>query len=383
MPKFKSLLLGGFLAFSCVLTAQASQVIVFEHANLIDGVSPEPVRDATVVVRDGKIESISPSQKNPAPSAQRFDLKGKWMLPGLIDAHVHPVSLKSAQNMLITGVTTGRSMFAIHYIDVGLRELHRRGDTDIPEIHAAGYPILPIPTQFQPDITGMFFDMPELDDLRKDSDIGVEGVRRLVRANLDHHVNVIKVFATDRAGVPTSDPRKRMLSDAELAAAVDEAHKVDVPVASHAHGDEGAAAAARAGVNTIEHGTYLGDETLKLMHDKGVCFTPTLAALAMRSNPASDSPEDVAMAIRKRSMIPRGREAAGRAHQMGVRVIAGSDSGYTPGDPHRISDEMSELVGIGMSPMEAIQAATSTSADCLVSPIGRGRFVLVSKPTWS
>jgi len=168
------------------------------------------------------------------------------MLPGLIDAHVHPVSLKSAQNMLIAGVTTGRSMFAIHCIDVGLRELHRRGDTDVPEILAAGYPILPTSTQFQPDITGMFFDMPELDDLRKDSDIGVEGVRRLVRANLDHHVNVIKVFATDRAGVPTSDPRKRMLSDAELAAAVEEAHKVDVPVASHAHGDEGAAAAARA-----------------------------------------------------------------------------------------------------------------------------------------
>jgi len=365
MPKFMSLLLGGFLAWSRVLVAQTSPVIVFEHANVIDGVSAEPIRDATVVVSDGKIESISPTQKNPAPSAKSFDLKGRWMLPGLIDAHVHPSSLKDAQNMLKAGVTTGRSMFTTYYIDVGLRELHRRGDTDIPEILAAGYPIVPIPTQFQPDITGMFFDMPELDDLRKDSDIGVEGVRRLVRANLAHHVNVIKALATDRAGVPTSDPRKRLLSDAELAAAVDEAHKAGVPVASHAHGDEGAAAAVRAGVNTIEHGTYLSDETLKLMHDRGVCFTPTLSALAMRLNPSSDSPEDAAMAIRKRAMLPRGRETARHAHQMGVRVIAGSDSGYTPGDPHRIGDEMSELVGIGMSPMEAIQAATSTSADCL------------------
>ncbi len=353
------------IVFQCNLFAQTSTVLVFEHANVIDGLSAEPLRDVTVVVRDGKIESISPSQKNPAPSAQCFDLKGKWMLPGLIDAHVHPVSLKSAQNMLKTGVTTGRSMFAIHYVDVGLRELHRTGDTDIPEILAAGYPILPVPTQFQPDITGMFLDMPELDDLRKDSDIGVEGVRRLVRANLNHHVNVIKVFATDRAGVPTSDPRQRMLSDVELAAAVDEARKAGAAVASHAHGDEGAAAAVRAGVNTIEHGTYLSDETLKLMHERGVCFTPTLAALAMRLNPASDSPDDVAMAIRKRAMLPRGREAARRAHQIGVRVIAGSDSGYTPGEPHRIADDMSELVGIGMSPMEAIQAATSTSADCL------------------
>jgi len=71
MPEFKSLLLGGFLAWSCVLMAQTSSVIVFEHANVIDGVSPEPIRDATVVVRDGKIESISPSGKNPAPSAER------------------------------------------------------------------------------------------------------------------------------------------------------------------------------------------------------------------------------------------------------------------------------------------------------------------------
>src|SRR5262249_33851770 len=141
--------------------------------------------------------------------------------------------------------------------------------------------------------------------------------------------------------------------------------KAGVAVASHAHGDEGAAAAVRAGVNTIEHGTYLSDETLKLMQERGVCFRPTLAALAMRINPASDSPQDVARAIRKRAMLPRGREAARHAHQMGVRVIAGSDSGYTPSDPHRVADDMSELVGVGMSPMEAIQAATAKSADCL------------------
>ena len=90
MPKFKLPLLGSFLACPCALTAQSSPVIVFEHANVIDGVSPAPIRDATVVVRDGKIESINPSQKNPASTAERVDLKGTWMLPGLIDARVHP-----------------------------------------------------------------------------------------------------------------------------------------------------------------------------------------------------------------------------------------------------------------------------------------------------
>lgn len=353
------------LTFTCISVAQNSPVIVFEHANVIDGVSAEPLRDVMVIVRDGKIESVGAKEQNLPSSAEHFDVSNRWMLPGLIDAHVHPFTLEGAQNMLKAGVTTGRSMLTPHYIDVGLRELHRKGDTDIPEILAAGYPIVPIPTQFQPDMTGMFLDTPQLDDLRKDSDIGVAGVRRLVRANLDHHVDVIKVFATDRAGIPTTDPRKRLLSDEELAAAVDEAHKAGVPVAAHAHGDEGAAAAVRAGVNTIEHGTYLSDSTLKLMQERNVCFTPTLAASAMDVNPSSESPEAVAMAIRSRAMLPRARETARHAHQMGVRVIAGADSGYTPDDPHRITDEMSELVGIGMSPMEAIQAATSKSAECL------------------
>jgi imidazolonepropionase-like amidohydrolase len=365
MKKFKIFSVASFVSFSFLLTAQTNPVIVFEHANVIDGISAEPLRDATVVVREGKIESIGTAAKNLPPSAQHFDLGGKWLLPGLVDAHVHPFSLRGAQSMLRAGVTTGRSMLTVHYIDVGLRELHRRSDIDIPEILAAGYPIIPIPTQFQPDMTGMFLDVPELDDLRKDSDIGVEGVRRLVRANLDHHVDVIKVFATERAGVPTTDPRKQMLSDAELAAAVEEAHRAGVKVAAHAHGDEGAAAAVRAGVDTIEHGTYLSDGTLRLMHEKNVCFTPTLAVSAMDINPSSDSAEAAALAIRSRGMLPRAREAARHARQMGIRVIAGSDSGYTPDDPHRISDEMFELVGIGMSSMEAIQAATSTSAECL------------------
>lgn len=365
MRKVSRLLVGIFFAFALLAAAQNSGVIIFEHANVIDGVSPQPLRDTTVVVRNGKIESIGGSAKEIPPSAVRLDLADKWMLPGFVDAHVHPFSLAGAQNMLNAGVTTGRSMLTTHYMDVGLRELHRRGDVDIPEILAAGYPVVPIPTQFQPDLTGMFLDNPELDDLRKDADIGVDGVRRLVRANLGHHVDVIKVFATERAGIPSSDPRKRLLSDAELTAAVEEAHKAGVRVAAHAHGDEGAAAAVRAGVNTIEHGTYLSDETLKLMKERNVCFTPTLAATAMEIYPSSDSDEAALLAVRSRAMLPRAREAARRAHDMGVRVIAGADSGYTTNDPHRIGDEIAELVGIGMSPMEAIQAATSKSAECI------------------
>ena len=352
-------------AWKCSASAQIGPVLVFEHVNVIDGVSTEPLRDVTVVVREGKIETIGAPVTNLPRSAQHIDLSGHWMLPGLIDVHVHPFTLEGAQNMLKAGVTTGRSMLTPHYTDVGLRELHRRGDVDIPEILAAGYPIVPIPNRFQPDMAAMFLDTPALDDLRVDTDIGVEGVRRLVRANLEHHVDVIKVFATDRAGVPTSDPRRRMLSDDELVAAVTEARKAGVPVAAHAHGDDGAAAAVRAGVSTIEHGTYLSDDTLKLMRERNVCFTPTLAASAMEIIPSSDTPSAIALAIRSRGMLPRLRETVRHAQQIGVRIIAGADSGYTPDDPHRLSDEMSELVAAGMAQIDAIRAATSRAAECI------------------
>ena len=116
--------------FNCKAMAQTGAVLVFEHANVIDGVSAEPLQDVTVVVRDGKVEAIGTAPPNLPQSAQHIDISGQWMLPGLIDAHVHPFSLQGAQNMLKAGVTTGRSMLTPHYTDVGLRELHRRGDVD-------------------------------------------------------------------------------------------------------------------------------------------------------------------------------------------------------------------------------------------------------------
>ena len=354
------------ILLSPAVLAQTAPVLVFEHANLIDAVASAPARDVTVIVKDGKIASVSHTPPSIPPGAQRFDLTGRWLLPGLIDAHVHPEGIEGARSMLATGVTTARSMFTWHYADVGLRELHRRGDMDLPEVLAAGYPLVPDFSGWRSDLSSLFLDVPELDDLRGDAGIGPEGVRRIVRANLDHRVDLIKVFATDRGGVPSSDPRRRMLSDEELAAAVAEARKAGVPVAAHAHGDEGAAAAVRAGVSTIEHGTYLSDATLSLMKQQNACLVPTLSAIALEVNPgAGATAEAVALAIRSRAMLSRARDVVKRARQFGVKVIAGADSGYTPDDPHRVTDEMAELVIAGMSPMEAIQAATARSAECL------------------
>jgi len=193
---------------------------------------------------------------------------------------------------------------------------------------------------------------------------GPENVRRVVRAIIDRGADVIKIMATERAGLPDTDPRKRVFSDEELAAAVDEARKSGIFVAAHAHGDEGARAAVRAGVRSIEHGTYLSDETLALMKERGVYLVPTIATVADLIDPGGDY-DNAVLSIRGRAMLPRVRETTARAKQIGVKVVAGTDTGYGATSRRRVSHEVFELAEIGISPMEAIKAATSTSAACL------------------
>jgi len=350
-----------FVTFG-VLLARASAdapVLVLEHANLIDGISDAPQRDVTVVVAEGKIKAVSAERISPPANAKRFDLSGRWLLPGFIDAHVHPYSIKYAKSLLaIDGMTTGRSMVTARYVDVELRERHRRGEFDIPDILAAGYPVVPNMVTFPIHMPAIFEDHPQLKDLRGNVDIGVAGARRLVRANLDHHVDVIKVFATNTAWVQNMDPRGRALSNGQLVAAVAEARNAGIPVAAHAYGDEGVAAAVRAGVSSIEHGVYLTDETLELMKEKNVFFVPTIIAFSQHGQTESKASLPAWLAARKQDLTVSVRDAARRAHKMGLRVLPGTDGG-------RISDEITELVGIGMTPMEAIQAATSRCAETL------------------
>jgi len=362
-------------------------VLMLEHANLIDGVFDAPQRDVTVVVAEGKISVVSAAPISPPANAERFDLGGRWLLPGFIDAHIHPMDLKAIQSMLARdGMTTGRSMLTIRYFDVELRERHRRGEFDIPDILAAGYAIAPNIGKFpmyELSDTFLFSDHPQLKDLRGVADIGVAGAQRLVRANLDRHVDVIKVFATNTAWELNNAPRGRALSNEELAAAVAEARNAGIPAAAHAYGDDGVTAAVRAGVSSIEHGVYLADATLELMKIKNVIYVPTISAfrppgqgqrvlsfLAVTLVPPASlicqawrlrdkANSDDSLAAREKDMAISVRDSARRARKMGLRVIAGTDHGGS------IGEEIMELAGIGMTPMEAIQAATSRSAEAL------------------
>jgi len=244
-----------------------------------------------------------------------------------------------------------------HFVDVGMRELNHAGAVDLPDVVAAGYHVRPRPAE------EFFLDMPKMKDLMAGVN-GTESVRRLVRAMIERGANVIKIMATERAGLPDTDPRKRVFTDEELAAAVDEARKLGVFVAAHAHGDEGASSAVRAGVRSIEHGTYLSDQTLRMMKERGAYFVPTIATVIDLIDPGGDYDNPV-LSVRGRAMLPRLRETTTHAWKMGVKIVAGTDTGYGPASIRRIPHEVIELVNIGMSPMEAIKSATSVAASCL------------------
>src|SRR5262249_41816494 len=189
-------------------------------------------------------------------------------------------------------------------------------------------------------------------------------LRRIVRAQIERGVNVIKIMATERAGLPDTDPRKRVFTDEEIAAIVDEARKLGRYVAAHAHGDEGAYAAVKAGVRSIEHGTYLSDRTLALMKERGTYFDPTIATVTDLIEPGGDY-DNAILSIRGRHMLPRLREAVTKAWRMSIKLIAGTDTGYGPQSNRRIPHEVIALVECGVPPMDAIKAATSVSAECI------------------
>ncbi len=357
----RAVLLAALTALGVALPARGQQApgtLILKHANLIDPTQAQPVRDATVIVSGGKIQRVATGVVTEPAGAQVLDLGGKYLLPGLIDAHVHIGDFAAARRALYSGVTTARSMGVSNFADVGLRGLAVRGAIESPEIVAAGYHIRP-----QPD-PSLFAEHPELSDLMRDPLHGPDALRRVVRAMLQHRVQVIKVLATERAGTPDTDPRKQVYSEDELRAMVEEARTANLPVAAHAHGDEGARAAVLAGVRSIEHGTFLSDSTLGIMVRRGTFLVPTMAIVTDLAQPGGDY-DNSGLQIRGRFMLPRIREMAARAHKLGVKIVTGTDTGYGPGSVVRISHELEELVGAGLSPLEAIQAATTVAADLL------------------
>jgi imidazolonepropionase-like amidohydrolase len=323
----------------------------FINGNVVD-VRNGSVRRATVVVEAGRIVSIDAG--GPPAGAEIIDLRGKYLVPGLMDAHTHLDNLAAARRALETGVTTVRSASVGSYRDVSLRELVKAGYLVGPEVLAAG-----------------LFVSPNLDDaILADPGLGplITGVtgpdrlRQLVRVNLARGVDVVKTRGTERAGLPQTDPRQQTYTEVELRAVVEEAATRDVPVLAHAHGDEGAYAAVRAGVRSIEHGTYLSDSTLALMKARGTFLVPTYSTVIDLVEPGGDYDDPVTRA-RGMHMLPRLEATVRAAHRLGIKIVAGADVGYGSQSITRVSHEVANFVRLGMSPVEALRSATLTAAE--------------------
>ena len=355
--------------------AQPAAAVVVRAARWLDVVAGQIRTPAVVVVQGGRIASVGGT----APAgAETIDLGDVTLLPGLIDAHTHltydiegdwvtrPVrelpadaALRGARNArrtLEAGFTTVRDVGAPGFADVSLMKAIDAGMIPGPRIMAAGYAL---------SITGGHCDetgwAPGILERGPEEGIvdGAAAALRAVRYQLKHGAKVIKICAT--AGVLSFEATvgAQQLSDEEMKAVVDEAARHGVKVAAHGHGSEGILAAVKAGVNSIDHGSMLTDEIIALMKKRGTYLVPTAYLLSALPLDALPPP----IAAKARQIIPLAQESHRQAVKAGVKVAFGTDAGVYP---HGLNGrEFAVYVGYGMSPLEAIRAATTGAADLL------------------
>ncbi|MEQ8204822.1 MAG: amidohydrolase family protein [Woeseia sp.] len=338
----------------CLGSATASEPEKFALTNVhvFDGVSKRILRDATVLVADGRIEKVERGNDVPA-GYERIDAEGNYLMPGLFDVHTHIDNLAAAERALASGVTTVRSASVDAFQDVTLRELVRAGKVAGPDVLAAGVYVTP-------NLGDSVLADPRLVAL-SDGVHTDEELRLLVQINADRGADVIKTRGTERAGLPDTDPRQQVYTEHQLKVVVDEAARHNLSVLVHAHGDEGARAAVLAGARSIDHGTYLSEETLRLMKERGTWFVPTWTTM----NEMNEEQYDYVLRLRGKHMVPHLEKAIRAAHRMGVRIATGADNSYQAGSINRIAFEVEAFVRLGMSNFEALQAATVSSAELL------------------
>ena len=328
-------------------------------ASVVDVVAGDVDSDMTVVVRGERIQRIVPDDSVGAipDGATVVRLEGRYVLPGLIDGHTHLESLGAARRALESGVTTARTVGVGGYRDVRMREMVRGGTLPGPEMIAAGVFV-------DTDLGEAVLADPRLgafhgEEVRRPADL-----RRVVKVNVDRGVDWIKTRATERAGLPDQDPRQQVYNEKQLRAIVEAGAPEGVPVAVHAHGNAGIRAAVAAGARSIEHGTYAREETLRRMAAAGTYLVPTMAVVEDLTRPGGDY-DDPHLQIRGTHMLPRLQTTVRQAHRRDVAIVAGVDTGYGPESVIRIGHELEQLVGAGLSPQDALRAATTTAAEML------------------
>ena len=387
MKKVVFVSLGAALLASTSLAAQPSDVVTVIHAGkLLDKPGSPPRGPSTVIIRNGKIaELLSGHQQGPA-GATLVDLKDKFVLPGLIDSHVHLDSdaggnaalieavtdsparaayraAGNAKKTLMAGFTTVRNMGDGTGATLALRDAVAAGELPGPRIIDAGRSIST--TSGHMDATLSVSEDLHASIGQENLCDGVESCRQAIRKQVRRGVDVIKIATTGGVNSRIGAGLGRQLFDDEVKALVDTAHLYGKKVAVHAHGDDGVNIALAAGADSIEHGTMLTDESIKLFKAAGAFYVPTLSTVngyleRLAANPNA-YPPDVLAKVQWRIGVT-GKSLA-KAYPAGVKIAFGTDAGVSKHG--RNADEFELMVKHGMPASAAIQAATMNAATLL------------------
>lgn len=384
------------LALLCAPLTVHAETLVVTADRMIDVLGGRTVDNPVIVVTDGRITSVSTGTvpEDLPEDSERLDLSGMTILPGLIDMHVHLAStpeiggygflrytdsfwitlgVPNARAMLESGFTTVRNVGAPNYADVALRQGIEGGFYPGPRIVAATRSF---------GVTGGHCDMNGLPPslVLRDGERGVNGpeaIRLQVRENRRYGADVIKICVTGGVFSRGTEVGMQQMTEEEVRAAVEEAHMLGMRVAAHAHGNAGIRTAIRAGVDTIEHASYLDDETIRMAIERGTFFSMDIynTEYTLSEGEANGVLEENLAKERQVGTIQR--ESFRRAVELGARHVFGSDAGVYPhGTGGR---QFARMVRFGMTPMQAIQAATANAAEALdrtadVGAISLGRY---------
>jgi imidazolonepropionase-like amidohydrolase len=387
MKKVVFVSLGALLLAGTPLAAQPADVVTVIHAGkLLDKPGSPPRGPSTMIIRNGKVAEILAGHQSGPTGATMIDLKDKFVLPGLIDSHVHLDSdaggnaalieavtdsparaayraAGNAKKTLMAGFTTVRNLGDGSGATLALRDAIAAGELPGPRIIDAGRSIST--TSGHMDATLSVSE--DLHDSIGQENLcdGVESCRQAIRKQIRRGVDVIKIATTGGVNSRIGAGLGRQLFDDEVKALVDTAHLYGKKVAVHAHGDDGVNAALAAGADSIEHGTLLTDESIKLFKAAGAYYVPTLSTvngylerLAANTNAY---PPDVLAKVQWRIGVT-GKSLA-KAYPAGVKIAFGTDAGVSKHG--RNADEFEFMVKHGMPASAAIHAATMNAATLL------------------
>jgi imidazolonepropionase-like amidohydrolase len=361
------------------MTANGSnaQEFVVTGCTLIDGTGSDPISNAALHVHDGSIAWVGVLSALPesARAAKEIDASGKTVIPGIIDAHIHVCwngresilellkrdrdlivleAVDTVRRVLETGVTAVRDIGGHDYVEMSLRKAINAGHISGPRMRTSGKVLC---------MTGGhgYFIAREAD--------GPDEMRRAAREQLKAGADTVKMMATGGAATPGQDVNASQLTVEEMKAAVDAAHAIGRTAAAHCHGTGGIKNSILAGMDSIEHGTYLDEECAEMMaqHGTALVLTQGVAKPDPAKIPPNAQEEAKRLAPIFDMLAERTRQAIAVARDKGVFIGCGTDAGGNALAPHDFSmaKEMEMLVSNGFSPMEALVIVTRNNAKIL------------------